>query len=82
MAPVIWMALLRLATDGILAQFSGKRGAARERYRQFVAEGIGRESIWKEPGIRTSLRLTKRVNTPISKLPSILGSISPRSDNS
>ena len=35
-----------LTTDWILGQFSGKRGEAEKEYRQFVQEGIGKESIW------------------------------------
>jgi len=37
-----------LATGGLLAQFAAKRAMARERYRLFVVEGIGQESIWKD----------------------------------
>ena len=37
-----------LETDGLLAQFSPKRALARRRYSQFVAEGVGRESIWTD----------------------------------
>ncbi len=37
-----------LATDGLLAQFSTERQEAVRRYVQFVAEGIGKESIWKD----------------------------------
>ncbi len=40
-APPEW-----LATDGLLAQFSKQRAAARRRYRQFVADGVGGGSIW------------------------------------
>ncbi len=36
-----------LAAEHLVAQFGGKRAVARERCRQFVAEGIGQESIWK-----------------------------------
>jgi len=36
-----------LAIDGLLAQFSTDRQEAIRRYRQFVSEGIGKESIWK-----------------------------------
>ena len=37
-----------LATDGLLAQFGEPREEAQRRYRRFVAEGIGRESLWAE----------------------------------
>ncbi len=37
-----------LATDGLLAQFSTERREAVRRYVQFVAEGIGKESIWRD----------------------------------
>jgi len=37
-----------LATDCLLAQFSQKRYVAVRRYAKLVAEGIGRESIWKD----------------------------------
>ena len=36
-----------LATDKLLAQFAGKRNEAVQGYRQFVAQGIGQESIWR-----------------------------------
>jgi putative transposase len=37
-----------LATDGLLAQFAIRRSTAVQRYKQFIAEGIDRESIWKD----------------------------------
>ena len=37
-----------LATDGLLAQFAIRRSTAVRRYMQFIAEGIDRESIWKD----------------------------------
>jgi hypothetical protein len=37
-----------LMTDNLLSQFGKRRGAARKRYRQFVADGIDNESIWKD----------------------------------
>ena len=37
-----------LSTDGLLAQFAQRRASARCRYRQFVMEGIGQESIWND----------------------------------
>jgi len=37
-----------LATDGLLAQFAKQRAAARRRYRRFVMEGMGGESVWSE----------------------------------
>ncbi|AOU96636.1 addiction module toxin RelE [Acidihalobacter yilgarnensis] len=35
-----------LATQGLLALFASRRSVARRRYAQFVAEGIGQESLW------------------------------------
>jgi len=37
-----------LAVDGLLAQFSKQRPAAIRRYKAFVAEGMGLESIWAD----------------------------------
>jgi hypothetical protein len=37
-----------LATDGLLAQFSTDRQEAVRRYVEFVAKGIGKESIWRD----------------------------------
>ncbi len=37
-----------LTTDGLLAQFGKRRVRARKRYRKFVAEGLGGDSIWAE----------------------------------
>ncbi len=37
-----------LATDGLLAQFSGEQREGIRRYVQFVAKGIGKESIWRD----------------------------------
>ena len=37
-----------LTTDWVLSQFSGKRGKAEQKYREFVSWGIGKPSIWKE----------------------------------
>ena len=37
-----------LATDGLLAQFSTDRQGAVRRYMEFVAKGIGKESIWRD----------------------------------
>ena len=36
-----------LATDKLLKQFAGKRNEAARGYLQFVAQGIGQESIWR-----------------------------------
>jgi putative transposase len=36
-----------LSSDTLLAQFGNRRVLARKYYQQFVAEGIGKESIWK-----------------------------------
>ncbi len=35
-----------LATDRLLAQFAKQRAAARRRYRQFVMDAVGGDSIW------------------------------------
>ncbi|OBS08402.1 toxin RelE [Acidihalobacter prosperus] len=35
-----------LATQGLLALFASRRSVARRRYAQFVAEGIGQQSVW------------------------------------
>ncbi len=37
-----------LAADGLLAHFGQKRAEARRRYRQFVMEDTGEQSIWKD----------------------------------
>jgi REP-associated tyrosine transposase len=37
-----------LATKDLLAPFAKRRAAARRKYREFVAEGIGKQSIWKD----------------------------------
>jgi hypothetical protein len=37
-----------LATDKILSQFGSNRLEARESYKRFVAEGIGRKSVWRD----------------------------------
>ena len=37
-----------LTTDDLLAQFGKRRAAARRKYQEFVAEGMGAESIWKD----------------------------------
>ena len=37
-----------LDTDGLLAQFSAERQEGVGRYVQFVTEGIGKESVWKD----------------------------------
>ncbi len=37
-----------LTTDWVLGQFSRKRTAAEQKYRQFVEWGIGKETIWRE----------------------------------
>jgi len=39
---------LCLSTDWILGQFGRKRSKAEQEYRQFVAWGIGKETIWQE----------------------------------
>ena len=44
-----------LAVDGLLSQFGRRRGAARQRYRCFVAEGVRQESIWT--GLRQQIYL-------------------------
>jgi REP element-mobilizing transposase RayT len=37
-----------LTTEDLLAEFAKRRAAARGKYREFVAEGMGEESIWKD----------------------------------
>ena len=37
-----------LVTDELLAQFGKRRAGARRKYQEFVEEGIGAESIWKD----------------------------------
>jgi putative transposase len=37
-----------LAVDGLLSLFAERRTEARERYGRFVAEGVGKDSIWRE----------------------------------
>jgi putative transposase len=34
--------------DDLLAEFAKRPAAARRKYREFVAEGMGEESIWKD----------------------------------
>lgn len=41
-AAAVW-----LSTDDLLAEFGTRRVVARRKYQQFVAEGMGAESIWK-----------------------------------
>lgn len=36
-----------LQTNALLARFGSRRSVARQRYAQFVAEGAGQDSIWK-----------------------------------
>ena len=36
-----------LTVDDVLGQFGARRGAAQQKYREFVSEGIGRPSIWE-----------------------------------
>ena len=36
-----------LATDGLLSAFANTRNAARRRYMEFVAAGVGAEPIWR-----------------------------------
>ena len=37
-----------LTTDDLLAEFGKRRGVARRKYQEFIAEGMGQESIWKD----------------------------------
>lgn len=37
-----------LAADGLLAHFAQRQAVARQRYRQFVMEGVGQPSIWQD----------------------------------
>jgi len=36
-----------VTTDWVLAQFSRKRSKAEKEYRQFVAWGVGKDTIWQ-----------------------------------
>jgi REP element-mobilizing transposase RayT len=44
-----------LATDGLLAQFGSRKSRARQRYRDFVADGAGMGSVWG--GLRQQIYL-------------------------
>lgn len=37
-----------LTTEDLLAEFGNRRAVTRRKYREFVAEGMGEESIWKD----------------------------------
>jgi REP element-mobilizing transposase RayT len=37
-----------LTTDDLLAEFGKRRAEARRKYQEFIADGIGKESIWKD----------------------------------
>jgi REP element-mobilizing transposase RayT len=37
-----------LTIDDLLAEFGKRRAVARQKYQEFINEGIGRESIWKD----------------------------------
>ena len=37
-----------LAADGLLAHFAQRRTVAQRRYREFVREGVGQQSIWRD----------------------------------
>jgi len=37
-----------LTTDDLLAQFGKRRSVASRKYQEFIADGMGRESIWKD----------------------------------
>lgn len=37
-----------LSTDDLLAEFGKRRTVARQKYQQFIAEGMSAESIWKD----------------------------------
>jgi len=41
-----------LTTDWVLGQFAGKRSRARQEYRRFVEDGIGKESGWMEAKVQ------------------------------
>lgn len=41
-------ALAWLTTEDLLAEFGKRRATAQRKYREFVAEGMGEESIWKD----------------------------------
>jgi REP element-mobilizing transposase RayT len=42
------MAPAWLTSEDLLAEFAKRRAAARRKYREFVTEGMGEESIWKD----------------------------------
>lgn len=42
-APLAW-----LTTDDLLAEFGKSRAGARRKYQEFITEGMGSESIWKD----------------------------------
>ena len=37
-----------LTSDNLLAEFGSRRAGARRKYQQFIEEGMGTESIWKD----------------------------------
>ncbi len=37
-----------LTTDDLLAEFGKRQAGARRKYQEFIAEGMGKESIWKD----------------------------------
>jgi putative transposase len=37
-----------LTTDDLLAEFGKRRPGARRKYQEFITEGMGSESIWKD----------------------------------
>jgi len=37
-----------LTTDNLLAEFGKRRAVARRKYQEFIADGMGAESIWKD----------------------------------
>ena len=42
------MAPAWLITDDVLAEFGKRRAGATRKYQEFIADGMGRESIWKD----------------------------------
>ena len=58
-----------LATDRLLGAFARRRATQIKRYRQFVAEGIGRESIWTGLNRRVFLGDDTFVSCTLARLP-------------
>jgi DNA-directed RNA polymerase specialized sigma24 family protein len=65
-----------LTTEGILAQFSTDHLAAVKRYVEFVAAGLGRESIWKSLSRQVFLgddKFVERMQSKYEGLSEVIG---------